>query len=156
LEVGLRLREIFRSAPADEDLAQRPHAFRRRLPAPLPVGRNLLEEFLRRIEAILTPIVGPGNVRAQVTAELDFSTVEQTAETYKPNPSPEQAIRSQQTVETLGDNPRDASGVPGALSNQPPGAATAPLSPHASLIVPARRRRLPPSTPRSSTAGARA
>ena len=84
--------------------------------------------FVQRIEAILTPIVGPGNVRAQVTAELDFSTVEQTAETYKPNPSPEQAIRSQQTVETLGDNPRDASGVPGALSNQPPGAANAPLN----------------------------
>jgi len=86
------------------------------------------QNFVRRIEAILTPIVGPGNVRAQVTAELDFSTVEQTAETYKPNPSSEQAIRSQQTVETLGDNPRDASGVPGALSNQPPGAATAPLN----------------------------
>ncbi len=84
--------------------------------------------FVRRIEAILTPIVGQGNVRAQVTAELDFSTVEQTAETYKPNPAPEQAIRSQQTVETLGDNPREASGVPGALSNQPPGAATAPLN----------------------------
>ncbi|MFO0522874.1 MAG: flagellar basal-body MS-ring/collar protein FliF [bacterium] len=86
------------------------------------------QNFVRRIEAILTPIVGPGNVRAQVTAELDFSTVEQTAESYKPNPVPEQAIRSQQTVETLGDNPRDASGVPGALSNQPPGAATAPLN----------------------------
>lgn len=86
------------------------------------------QNFVRRIEAILTPIVGPGNVRAQVTAELDFSTVEQTAETYKPNPSPEQAIRSQQTVETVGDNPRDASGVPGALSNQPPGTATAPLN----------------------------
>jgi flagellar M-ring protein FliF len=86
------------------------------------------QNFVRRIEAILIPIVGQGNVRAQVTAELDFSTVEQTAESYKPNPSPEQAIRSQQTVETLGDNPRDASGVPGALSNQPPGAATAPLN----------------------------
>lgn len=86
------------------------------------------QNFVRRIEAILTPIVGPGNVRAQVTAELDFSTVEQTAETYKSNPAPAQAIRSQQTVETLGDNPRDASGVPGALSNQPPGAATAPLN----------------------------
>ncbi|MFN9155532.1 MAG: flagellar basal-body MS-ring/collar protein FliF [bacterium] len=86
------------------------------------------QNFVRRIEAILTPIVGPGNVRAQVTAELDFSTVEQTAETYKHNPSPEQAIRSQQTVETVGDNPRDASGVPGALSNQPPGTATAPLN----------------------------
>jgi flagellar M-ring protein FliF len=86
------------------------------------------QNFARRIESILTPIVGLGNVRAQVTAELDFTSVEQTAESYKPNPAPDQAIRSQQTVETLGDNPRDATGVPGALSNQPPGAATAPLN----------------------------
>ncbi len=86
------------------------------------------QNAIRRIEAILTPIVGPGNVRAQVTALLDFSTVEQTAESFKPNPAAQQSIRSQQTVETLGDNPREASGVPGALSNQPPGAATAPLN----------------------------
>lgn len=87
------------------------------------------QNFARSIEAILTPIVGPGNVRAQVAAELDFSTVEQTAETFRPNPTPpEQAIRSQQTVETLGENPRDAAGVPGALTNQPPGAAAAPLN----------------------------
>jgi len=86
------------------------------------------QNFVRRIESILTPIVGPGNVRAQVTADLDFTKVEQTAESFKPNPAAEQAIRSQQTVETLGENPREASGVPGALSNQPPGAAAAPLN----------------------------
>jgi flagellar M-ring protein FliF len=85
--------------------------------------------YAARIENILKPIVGPDNVRAQVTAALDFSQVEQTSETFKPNPAPqESAIRSQQTVETVTVNPQGPTGVPGALSNQPPGAATAPLT----------------------------
>lgn len=87
------------------------------------------QSFVRRIEAILAPVVGPENVRAQVTAELDFSVVEQTAETFKPNPTPQHsAVRSQQTIETIGGGTRDAGGVPGALTNQPPGAAAAPLA----------------------------
>jgi flagellar M-ring protein FliF len=86
------------------------------------------QSYVRRIETILAPILGPDNIRAQVTADLDFSRVEQTAETFKPNTSPtEAAIRSQQTVETFG-GAGQASGVPGALSNQPPGAASAPLA----------------------------
>jgi flagellar M-ring protein FliF len=85
--------------------------------------------YIRRIEDILLPITGPNNVRAQVTADLDFSVAEQTAETYKPNPTPEQsAIRSSQTSETQGEGGSGAAGVPGALSNQPPGAATAPIN----------------------------
>lgn len=83
--------------------------------------------FVKRIENILAPLAGPDNVRAQVTADLDFSQTEQTAETYKPNPAPaDAAIRSQQSVETIGGG-QQVGGVPGALSNQPPGAATAPL-----------------------------
>lgn len=85
--------------------------------------------FAARIENIVAPLVGPGNVRAQVTATLDFDQVEQTSETFKPNPTPPEAtIRSQQTVETTSFNPQGPTGVPGALSNQPPGAATAPLT----------------------------
>jgi len=85
--------------------------------------------YAARIEAILLPIVGRDNVRAQVAATLDFSQVEQTSETFKPNASPkEQTLRSQQTVETTSTNPTGPSGVPGALSNQPPGAASAPLT----------------------------
>ena len=61
-------------------------------------------------------------MRAQVAAALDFNQVEQTSETFKPNPAPQEAaIRSQQTVETTTVNPQGPSGVPGALSNQPPG-----------------------------------
>ena len=84
--------------------------------------------YARRIESILTPILGADNVRAQVTADLDFAQTEQTAETYKPNPTPQEAaVRSLQSSDTVGAGAGPA-GVPGALSNQPPGAASAPIS----------------------------
>jgi flagellar M-ring protein FliF len=91
--------------------------------------RQVEQDYARRIEGIISPITGASNIRAQVTADLDFSMTEQTAETYKPNADPQQAsIRSQQTAETAGEGGQNAAGVPGALSNQPPGSATAPLS----------------------------
>lgn len=86
------------------------------------------DDIARKIEAILRPITGPDNVRAQVAASLDFSAVEQTSETYRPNgDTKEQAMRSQQTAESSSQTPQAPQGVPGALSNTPPGAATAPL-----------------------------
>lgn len=87
------------------------------------------QSYAKRIQSILSPITGPDNVRAQVTADLNFAQTEQTAEIYKPNSSPaDAAIRSQQSVETIGGGGQPATGVPGALSNQPPGAASAPLT----------------------------
>lgn len=83
--------------------------------------------FIRRIQTILTPIIGAENFKAQVTADIDFNQVEATAETFRPNPSPEQAIRSQQSSEHGNTSP-GAQGVPGALSNQPPVPATAPIT----------------------------
>jgi flagellar M-ring protein FliF len=83
-----------------------------------------------RIETILRPITGPENVRAQVAASLDFSESEQTSETFKPNTDPkEQSVRSQQVAETSTPTPAAPApvGVPGALSNTPPGAGTAPI-----------------------------
>ena len=89
--------------------------------------RMVEEGLIERIENILVPLFGKDNFRAQVTADVDFNQVEQTAETYKPNPSPDQAIRSQQTTEII--NPlQGPQGIPGALTNQPPVPATAPLS----------------------------
>lgn len=89
--------------------------------------REVESGYIRRIETILTPIVGAENFKAQVTADVDFNQVEATAETFKPNPSPDQAIRSQQTNEQGMRDPA-AQGVPGALSNQPPVPATAPIT----------------------------
>jgi len=96
-------------------------------PTQLKYIQTIQHEIAERIEAIITPIVGANNVHAEVTADIDFSHSEQAAETYKPNPAPDTAIRSQQTSETLNDN-NTASGIPGALSNQPPAPATAPIN----------------------------
>ena len=94
--------------------------------------RDVEKGIAERIERILLPLVGPGNARAQVSAALDFAENEQTAETFKPNArSDAAALRSQQSVETA-EGADKAGGVPGALSNQPPGAASAPLDAGAS------------------------
>ena len=98
-------------------------------PSQLKYVHELQQSIVKRIESILTPIVGEANVRAEATADVDFSTVEQAAEIYKPNGTPSAAaIRSQQSSETQSGSPLNASGVPGALSNQPPAPATAPLN----------------------------
>jgi flagellar M-ring protein FliF len=92
---------------------------------------------IKRIEDILEPIVGRGNVRAQVTADVDFSQVESMAETYKPNQAADAAtIRSQSTIESSQPGPAAAGGVPGALSNQPPVPPTAPINGQAAPLNP--------------------
>ncbi|WP_434634199.1 flagellar basal-body MS-ring/collar protein FliF [Chromobacterium sp. CV08] len=91
--------------------------------------RQIEDGYVKRIEDILEPIFGHGNARAQVTANVDFSEIEQTAETYRPNSSPNpSATRSQQISEKLVNGSANPSGVPGALSNQPPSAASAPIT----------------------------
>ncbi|QOZ84597.1 flagellar basal body M-ring protein FliF [Chromobacterium sp. Rain0013] len=91
--------------------------------------RQIEEGYVKRIEDILEPIFGKGNSRAQVTASVDFAEVEQTSETFKPNSSPNpSATRSQQISEKLNNGAALPSGVPGALSNQPPSAASAPIT----------------------------
>ncbi len=88
--------------------------------------------YQRRIESILVPIVGSGNVHAQVTAQIDFASKEQTEEQYRPNGDPEQsAIRSRQLNESNQSNGQFPGGIPGALSNQPAPANTAPITPPA-------------------------
>ena len=88
------------------------------------------QSYVKRIESILAPLLGSGNIRAQVAAELDFSEVEQAEESYKPNQKPQEAtVRAQQTSEAGGSAAgASPSGVPGALTNQPPAQATAPIS----------------------------
>ncbi len=91
--------------------------------------REVEQRTVERILTILNPLVGPGNVHAQASAEVDFARREETSETYRPNQEPGQAaVRSQQTSDSrqVGVNP--AVGVPGALSNQPPAGVQAPLA----------------------------
>ncbi len=82
----------------------------------------------QRILTLLNPIVGSGNVRAQVSADVDFSRREQTSEVYRPNETPgSAAIRSKQTSDSAQNGMLPPAGVPGALSNEPPANATAPV-----------------------------
>jgi flagellar M-ring protein FliF len=86
-----------------------------------------------RIDAILAPLFGAGNAHSQVSADVDFSKLEQTAESYGPNANPQStAIRSQQSSESKDGGGASVGGVPGALSNQPPATASAPVDAAAS------------------------
>ena len=92
--------------------------------------QQLEQLYSRRILDILEPVVGRDNVKAQVTAELDFSQTESTSEVHKPNVAADSSvIRSQQTVEnTTGGANAPPSGVPGATTNQPPAPGAAPIN----------------------------
>ncbi|MDA8514030.1 flagellar basal-body MS-ring/collar protein FliF [Citrobacter sp. Igbk 14] len=97
--------------------------------AQLKYASDVESRVQRRIESILSPIVGNGNVHAQVTAQLDFANKEQTEEKYSPNGDDSQAVlRSRQlnVSEQIGSGA--PGGVPGALSNQPAPANTAPIN----------------------------
>ncbi|WP_310608062.1 flagellar basal-body MS-ring/collar protein FliF [Buttiauxella brennerae] len=97
--------------------------------AQLKYAMDVESRFQRRIESILGPIVGSGNVHAQVTAQIDFANKEQTQEQYRPNSDPSQAaVRSRQLNQSEQVNGRNPGGVPGALSNQPAPANNAPIS----------------------------
>lgn len=97
---------------------------------PVSAATNSRYEFIRKVEDdyrdrvldILLPVVGEDRLQARVTAEIDFTSLEQTRESFNPDLP---ALRSEQLTEQQG-SPAAAAGIPGALSNQPPGAATAP------------------------------
>ena len=86
--------------------------------------------FNKRIHDLLEPVVGRDNLRATVTADVDFSQTEATAEEYRPNqgPNAQAAVRSSQTNESSNANAGQPTGVPGATTNQPPVPATAPVN----------------------------
>jgi flagellar M-ring protein FliF len=86
--------------------------------------------YAKRVFELLEPIVGRDNLRATVTADVDFSQTEATSEEFRPNQGAEAsvAIRSQQSSEQSGGAAAAPAGVPGATSNQPPVPATAPLT----------------------------
>ncbi|WP_312544942.1 flagellar basal-body MS-ring/collar protein FliF [Pantoea eucalypti] len=97
--------------------------------AQLKYSSEVEARYQQRIEAILNPILGQGNVHAQVTAQINFDTAEQTDEKYQPNANPSNsAIRSRQTSTSDQSGSPYPGGVPGALSNQPAPANTAPVT----------------------------
>ncbi|WP_415905867.1 flagellar basal-body MS-ring/collar protein FliF [Neptuniibacter sp. QD48_55] len=89
----------------------------------LEYTRNLEETMLNRVNSILQPVVGMGRFRAEVSADVDFTAVEQTDELYNPDLP---ALRSEQTMDESRVGGAAPVGVPGALSNQPPGPSSVP------------------------------
>jgi flagellar M-ring protein FliF len=84
--------------------------------------RKLEENLNQRVQRILEPVLGSQNFQAEVSADLDFTAVEQTQELYNPDLI---ALRSEQTLDEESLNKVEG-GIPGALTNQPPGVAEAP------------------------------
>ncbi|RKZ89478.1 MAG: flagellar M-ring protein FliF, partial [Gammaproteobacteria bacterium] len=89
----------------------------------LEYTKKLEQRYISRIEDILAPIVGMDGVRAQVVAEVDFTVSEQTHESFNPDLT---VVRSEQIEEENRLGANGPLGVPGALSNQPPGGGVAP------------------------------
>lgn len=90
--------------------------------------RKLEESYQQRIIELLEPMLGPGRVRATVTADMDYTVTEETHEQYDPQKT---AVRSEQTSNEMRKSGDGAEGIPGALSNQPPGTSGAPAIPGA-------------------------
>ncbi|WP_310447910.1 flagellar basal-body MS-ring/collar protein FliF [Thiobacillus sp.] len=107
-------------------------------PSQIKYVQELQQDVVKRVVSIVSPIVGAENVRAEATADVDFSRSEQAVESFKPNQTPDaMAIRSQQTSESLNASGAPG-GVPGALTNQPPAPATAPI------VAPAKNAKAAP------------
>lgn len=88
--------------------------------------KNIEEHLMDRIANILSPLVGDG-MRVQISADVDFTETDKTQELFNPQSS---ALRSEQTSEEQSTLPA-TQGIPGALSNQPTPAGTAPETPPA-------------------------
>jgi flagellar M-ring protein FliF len=90
----------------------------------LEYTHKLEESYRHRIVELLEPLVGAGRVRATVTADVDFTVQEETRENYDPQKT---AVRSEQTSNETRKAGDGVEGIPGALSNQPPGTSGAPV-----------------------------
>ncbi|MGH8157245.1 MAG: flagellar basal-body MS-ring/collar protein FliF [Rhodanobacter sp.] len=91
----------------------------------LRLATRIENTYAQRIEELLTPLVGPGRVRAQVYADLDFSQTEKATETFDHE---HPALRSEQTSSEQHGSATSAGSVPGALSNQPPTTVAQPTA----------------------------
>ncbi|GAD64531.1 flagellar basal-body MS-ring/collar protein FliF [Aquipseudomonas alcaligenes] len=95
--------------------------------------RRMESLFTQRVHNILQPVLGNGRYKAEVSADVDFSAVESTSEMFNPD---QPALRSEQQVNEQRSSSLPPQGVPGALSNQPPGAAAAPEQANAPAAPP--------------------
>ncbi|MFT6153725.1 MAG: flagellar M-ring protein FliF [Crocinitomicaceae bacterium] len=85
-------------------------------------SRKVENNLSQRVQRILEPVLGSENFQAEVSADVDFTIVEQTEELYNPDLI---ALRSEQVSNQESTTKVDG-GIPGALANQPPGEAIVP------------------------------
>ncbi len=104
--------ELLSSANSDDGMASTSSQF--------SYNRKLELTYAERIRQLLEPIIGAGRVRASINADLDFTVTERTQEVYNPDRPELRLLRSEQVSEDSTTAGVGASGVPGALSNQPP------------------------------------
>lgn len=101
-------------------------------------AQQLEASYIKRIDTLLEPLVGAEGVRAQVNTELDWSRRDEAEELFQPEP---RALRSEQLSSEVREGMQPPMGVPGALTNQPPAAGTAPQ------IVPGQPPQVVPGQP---------
>lgn len=82
----------------------------------LTYQNNIQRYYENRIKMLITPIIGENKTSISVNADIDFTQNEEAREEYDPD---KKSIRSEQSV-VENSSSSSASGVPGALSNQPP------------------------------------
>jgi flagellar M-ring protein FliF len=98
-------------------------------PQQLQYVHQVENSLQRRLMELIEPVVGRENLRATVTADIDFSETMSVTEEFKPNQgTAPAAVRNQQTLESNQGGAAAPSGVPGAQSNQAPTPATAPAT----------------------------
>lgn len=79
-------------------------------------ARQMEEMYAQRVEALISPLVGPGRVKAEVSAQFDMSAIEEARERFSPESA---VVRSEQLSEDRSGANMVAAGVPGSQSNQP-------------------------------------
>lgn len=112
----------------------------------LEYTQKIEERLLNRVNSILLPVVGAERFRAEVSADIDFTSVEQTDEIYNPDLP---ALRSEQTNEETRVGSLAAIGIPGALSNQPPGPNVVPEEARGQGVVGQQQQQSQPGSSRN-------
>ncbi len=112
--------------------------------------KNIEEHLMGRIQNILSPLVGGDGMRVQISADVDFTETDRTQEMFNPDLP---ALRSEQTSEEQ-SSLSATQGVPGALSNQPTPAGTAPETKPASTAAEGTATTSPAASPGSASKNA--
>jgi len=97
------------------------------------IQNKIEQRYLDALTKILTPIVGPGNFTAEVHADVDFTESQATRESY---PKDTAVVRQEQGSWTGDKGTGEATGIPGALSNQPPAASQVTAAPDQAVPAP--------------------